>query len=50
MRDTVWSILLTQTPIALACLWVAWEVRGIRRALEDIAATLKRLRDRQAPP
>src|SRR5512143_2507178 len=40
MRDTVWSIILTQTPIAVACLVVAWEMRGIRRALERIAALL----------
>ena len=46
MRDTVWSILLTQTPIALGCLWVAWEVRGIHRALRDIAAHLRRIADR----
>lgn len=45
MRDTVWSILLTQTPIALACLWVAWEMRGIHRALRDIADHLRRLAD-----
>lgn len=43
MRDTVWSILLTQTPIALACLWVAWEIRGIHRALRDIADHLRRI-------
>lgn len=45
MRDTVWSIVLTQTPIALACLVVALEMRGIRRALErisDLLADLKR--------
>lgn len=46
MRDTVWSILLTQTPIALACLWVAWEMRGVHRALRDIAGQLRRLADR----
>ena len=46
MRDTVWSILLTQTPIALACLWVAWEMRGVHRALRDIAAQLRRVADR----
>ena len=46
MRDTVWAIILTQTPIAIACLWVAVEMRGIRRSLEgaerllsDMAAT-----------
>ncbi len=37
MRDTVWAILLTQVPIAIGCLWVAWEVRGIRRAVERLA-------------
>lgn len=46
MRDTVWSILLTQTPIALACVWVAWEMRGVHRALRDIAAQLRRLAER----
>lgn len=40
MRDTVWSIVLTQTPIAIACLLVALEMRGIRRALERIATLL----------
>ena len=47
MRATVWSILLTQTPIALACVWVAWEMRGVHRALRDIAGHLARLADRQ---
>lgn len=37
MRDTVWAILLTQVPIAIGCVWVAWEVRGIRRAVERLA-------------
>ena len=46
VRDTVWSILLTQTPIALACVWVAWEMRGVHRALKDIAAQLRRLAER----
>jgi hypothetical protein len=46
MRDTVWSILLTQTPIAVACLVVAWEMRGIRQALERIAGLLRELKDR----
>ena len=46
MRDTVWSILLTQTPIAVACVWVAWEMRGVRRALGDIAGHLQRIADR----
>lgn len=50
MRDTVWSILLTQTPIALACLWVAWEMRGVHRALRDIARHLARLADREKGP
>jgi hypothetical protein len=50
MRDTVWSILLTQTPIALACLWVAWEVRGIRRALERIGAALESAGRSGRPP
>lgn len=45
MRDTVWSILLTQTPIAIACLWVAWEMRGVHRALREIASLLRRLAD-----
>ena len=44
MRDTVWSIILTQTPIAVACLWVAFELRGIRRALERAAALLEQRR------
>ncbi len=48
MRDTVWSILATQTPIAVACLWVAWEMRGVHRALRDIATQLARLADRDA--
>lgn len=47
MRDTVWSILLTQTPIAIACVWVAWEMRGVHRALKDIASQLRRLADRE---
>jgi hypothetical protein len=45
MRDTVWSILLTQIPIAVACVWVAWEVRGIRRALQRIGDALSSRRD-----
>jgi hypothetical protein len=44
VRDTVWSIILTQTPIAVACLWVAWELRAIRNALERISAAAERLR------
>lgn len=47
MRDTVWSILFTQTPIAVACLWVAWEMRGVHRALRDIAELLRRLSERE---
>ena len=43
MRDTVWVILLTQTPIALACLWVAFELRAIRRALDRIASAARDL-------
>jgi len=39
------SILLTQTPIAVACPWVAREVRGIRRALERIGTALTDLRE-----
>ncbi len=46
MRDTVWMILLTQTPIALACVWVAWEMRGVHRALRDIATQIRRVADR----
>ncbi len=45
MRDTVWSIVLTQTPIAIACLWAAWELRGIRGALNRIAAAAEKLRE-----
>jgi hypothetical protein len=44
LRDTVWSIIFTQTPIAIACLWVAWELRGIRGALTRIAAAAEELR------
>jgi hypothetical protein len=47
MRDTVWSIVLTQTPIAIACILVAWEMRGIRRALERIGALLRDLGDKR---
>ena len=43
MRDTVWSIVLTQAPIAVACFWVAWEIRGIGSALRDIGASLRTL-------
>jgi hypothetical protein len=50
MRDTVWSIILTQTPIAVACLWVAWEMRGCHRALRDIARSLARLSDDRKGP
>lgn len=49
MSDTVWSIILTQTPIAIACLWVAWELRGIRAALLRIAAQVDRLRTPKDP-
>jgi hypothetical protein len=47
MRDTVWSIVFTQVPIAVACLWVAWELRGAHRALRDIAGHLERLSKRK---
>lgn len=50
MRDTVWSILVTQTPIAVACVWVAWEMRGVRRALERIAAVAAQLGRRDSAP
>ncbi|MFO0624001.1 MAG: hypothetical protein U0325_00165 [Polyangiales bacterium] len=50
MRDTVWSIILTQTPIAAACLWVAWEMRGCHRALRDIARSLARLSGERKGP
>ena len=46
MRDTVWSILLTQTPIAVACLWVAWEMRGIRTALNRVAKVAEEMREK----
>ncbi len=49
MRDTVWSIILTQVPIAVGCLWVAWEIHGIRRALERIGRALADLREDQRP-
>jgi hypothetical protein len=42
MRDTVWSIVLTQVPIAIGCLWVAWELHRIRRALERIGDAVSR--------
>jgi hypothetical protein len=48
MRDTVWAIIFSQTPIALACLWVAWEVRGIRKATERITAAAEILLGREA--
>lgn len=48
MRDTVWSIILTQTPIAVACLWVAWELRGIRQALARVAKAAAEFKDK--PP
>ena len=50
MRDTVWSIILTQTPIALACALVWWEIRGVRKALERIAQTTRELRDEAKRP
>jgi hypothetical protein len=43
MRDTVWSIILTQVPIAVACFLVARELRGIKSALEKIAALTEKL-------
>lgn len=43
MRDTVWSIVLTQVPIAIACFLVARELRGIKGALERIAALTEKL-------
>jgi hypothetical protein len=44
VRDTVWSIFLTQTPIAVACLWVAFELRGIRVAIERATSLLEQMR------
>jgi hypothetical protein len=44
MRDTVWAIIITQTPIAVACFWVAWEARGIRNALARLVLATERLR------
>lgn len=29
------AILLTQLPIAVACFWVAWELRKLRHAVEE---------------
>jgi hypothetical protein len=49
MRDTVISIILTQAPIAVGCLWVAWELHKIRRALETIARTAERVSEEQQP-
>lgn len=46
MRDTVWSIVLTQVPIAVACFLVARELGGIRRALEKIAGLGEKLSER----
>jgi hypothetical protein len=46
MRDTVWAILISQAPIAVACFWMAWEARGIRKAL----IRLGRATERQHPP
>lgn len=45
MRDTVWSIILTQTPIAIACTLVWWELRGIRKALGRVADAAGDLRN-----
>lgn len=50
MRDTVWSILLTQIPIAVACILVAWELRGIRKALAQLADVAKSLRQKNEGP
>lgn len=44
MKDTTWAILMTQTPIAIACLWVAWELRGIRNAMDRLASLVERLK------
>ncbi|MBM4394594.1 MAG: hypothetical protein FJ087_02760 [Deltaproteobacteria bacterium] len=30
------AILLTQLPIAVACFWVAYEIRRLRRTLERV--------------
>lgn len=43
MRDTVVSIILTQAPIAVACLWVAWEMRAIRKSMDRIAKAAGKL-------
>ncbi|MFO0552297.1 MAG: hypothetical protein U0271_28175 [Polyangiaceae bacterium] len=43
MRDTVWSIVLTQVPIAIACFLVARELRAVRSALDRIAAAVERI-------
>lgn len=43
MRDTVWSIVLTQVPIAVACFLVARELRAVRSALERIASAVERI-------
>ena len=44
MRSTVWAILITQTPISIACFWMAWEARGIRKALHRLVEATERLR------
>jgi hypothetical protein len=41
--NTVWSIFLTQVPIAIACFLVARELRGIKAALEKIATFTEKL-------
>ena len=28
------AVLLTQIPIAIGCVWVAWELRRLRKAFE----------------
>lgn len=48
MRDTVWAIILTQAPIAIACIWVAVEMRGIRRSLEGAELSLRDITNRQS--
>ena len=43
MRDTVWAIIISQTPIAAACFWMAWEARGIRNALLRLVQATERV-------
>jgi hypothetical protein len=50
MRDTVLSILITQIPIAIACFWVAFEMRGIRRGIEDLARRLEEAQEPEQKP